>query len=69
MIGEFESPDKTPYVLIVNKSLTKSQAIEVIFKKTGTIYQVNNYTGAAEPWTGEKKWMAPGQGMILFLKE
>lgn len=69
LVGEFEDAEKTPYVLVVNKSLTKSQSIDLSFKNKGTIYQINNYTGNAEQWSGENNWISPGHGRIFFLKD
>jgi len=69
LVGEFENAEGTPFLIVVNKSLIKSQAIDVTFKEKGAVYQVNNYTGATDLWTGERKWLAPGQGRILFLKK
>ncbi len=68
VVGEFEDADKTPHVIVVNKSLTKSQNITLSFREQGKIYQINNYTGSAEPFSGESTWLAPGQGRILFVK-
>ncbi len=68
VVGEFEDADKTPHVIVVNKSLTKSQNITLSFREQGKIYQINNYTGGAEPFSGESTWLAPGQGRILFVK-
>jgi hypothetical protein len=69
LVGEFEDASKTPYVIVVNKSLVKSQAINLTFKGQGTIYQINNYTGNEQRWSGENIWVAPGQGRILFIKQ
>lgn len=69
LVGEFEDASGIPYIIVVNKSLIKSQDIDLSFKEQGTIYQINNYTGVAEPWSGELKWLAPGQGRILFVKK
>ncbi len=69
VVGEFEDEDKTPHVIVVNKNLTKSQNITLSFREQGKIYQVNNYTGSSEPFSGESSWLAPGQGRILFLKK
>jgi hypothetical protein len=69
LVGEFEDINETPYIIVVNKSLVKSQYINLSFKDQGTVYQINNYTGDAEPWSGESKWLAPGQGRILFVKK
>lgn len=69
LVGEFEDINETPYIIVVNKSLVKSQYVDLSFKDQGTIYQINNYTGDSEPWSGEDKWIAPGQGRILFVKK
>jgi hypothetical protein len=69
LVGEFEDVSKTPYIIVVNKSLLKSQSIDLSFKEQGTIYQINNYTGDAEQWSGENNWIAPGQGRIFFVKK
>jgi len=69
LVGEFEDSSKAPYIIVVNKSLVKSQLFDVTFTKPGTIYQINNYTGEAEPWGGESNWLAPGQGRIMFVKK
>jgi len=66
LVGEFEDINETPYIIVVNKSLVKSQYVDLSFKDQGTIYQINNYTGDSEPWSGEDKWIAPGQGRILL---
>ncbi len=68
LVGEFVDEAKKPYVIVVNKSLTKSQYVELTFKEPGTIYQINNYTGAANRFTGENCWLAPGQGRILYVQ-
>lgn len=68
LVGEFEDDAKKPYVIVVNKSLTKSQYVQLTFKAPGTIYQINNYTGSAQPFAGESSWLAPGQGRILFIQ-
>lgn len=69
LVGEFEDPDGQPFVMVVNKSMTKSTTLEVQFKNSGTIKMVNQYTGEIEDWVGENSWLAPGQGMLLFLKK
>lgn len=69
LVGEFEDASKAPYIIIVNKSLVKSQKFDISFKKQGTIYQINNYTGNSEPWSDENSWLAPGQGRIMFVKK
>lgn len=69
LVGEFEDEAKKPYVIVVNKSLTKSQYLELTFKEPGTVYQINNYNGVAHPFTGESCWLAPGQGRILYVQK
>jgi hypothetical protein len=69
LVGEFEDAGKTPFIIVVNKSLVKSQPFDLSFKEHGTVYQINNYTGEAELWSGENNWLAPGQGRILFVKK
>jgi len=69
VVGEFEGPDKQPYVMVVNKSLRDSAAFSIRFKWPGRIMQVNAYTGSVHPWVGENNWLAPGQGMLLSLRK
>lgn len=66
LVGEFESPEGRPYVLVVNKDLHRSTAFTVRFKGEGKVLQVNAYSGHAQPWGGENDWLGPGQGMLLF---
>jgi hypothetical protein len=67
MAGEFEGPGGRPVVMVVNKDLHRSTAFEVRFKSAGPIQMVNSYTGQTQAWEGENMWLAPGQGMLLFL--
>jgi hypothetical protein len=67
VVGEFEGPERRPYVMIVNKSLQRSVPFSVRFKSPGQIMQVNAYTGTTNPWAGENNWLAAGQGMLLSL--
>jgi hypothetical protein len=69
LVGEFEDESRIPYIIVVNKSLVKSQSIDLSFKEKGTIFQINNYTGEAEQWSGENNWIAPGQGRIFFVRK
>ncbi len=69
LVGEFEDENGIPYIIVVNKSLVKSQSIDLSFKEQGTIFQINNYTGEAEQWSGENSWLAPGQGRIFFVRK
>jgi len=67
LVGEFEEPAGRPYVLVVNKDLHQSTPYDVTFKAAGQVQWVNAYTGSHDPWGGEHKWLAPGQGMLLGL--
>ncbi len=69
LVGEFEGPEKQPYVMIVNKDLKKSTAFEVKFKQEGQLQKVNAYSGDTYGFGGEDCWLAPGQGMLLCLKK
>lgn len=67
LVGEFEGPEGRPYVMVVNKDLHRSTPFGVRFKEAGPIMMVSAYTGQAQGWGGEQSWLAPGQGMLLFL--
>lgn len=68
VVGEFEDGEGRPYALVVNKDLHKSSPFEVKFKDPGRIMMVNAYTGENQPWEGENRWLAAGQGMLLWLR-
>jgi hypothetical protein len=67
MAGEFEGPDRQPFVLVVNKSLQQSAKLVVEFKEPGRIQFVSPYTGRMQALRGEHEWLAPGQGILLCL--
>ena len=67
IVGEFLDADATPYALVVNNSFSDSIRIQVKFKTAGSIRMINGVTGESEPWTGDDDWLAPGQGILLFL--
>jgi hypothetical protein len=67
LVGEFEGAAGQPYVLVVNKDLQHSTPYDVNGKTAGAVQWVNAYTGTHDPWGGEHKWLAPGQGMLLAL--
>lgn len=69
VVGEFEGSQGTPFIMLVNKDLTKSARFDVKFKEPGQVMQTNSYSGATHPWAGENNWLAPGQGMLLSLKK
>lgn len=67
LVGEFDGPAGEPYALVVNKNRHRSTPFSVRFRQAGTVMMVNAYTGARQPWVGENVWLAPGQGMLLFV--
>ena len=69
LVGEFEHPSGRPYFLVVNKSLTKSAQYKPELKKAGKLMKVSSFTGQLGPWSAENNWLAPGQGMLLFVDE
>ena len=68
VVGEFEGPDGTPYVMVVNKDLQRSTPFGLRFRQAGNILQTNSYTGKTSEWAGENNWLAAGQGMSLSLQ-
>lgn len=67
LVGEFEGPAGKPYFLVVNKSLTRSAHYWPILKTNGKLMKVSSFTGDVGPWSAENDWLAPGQGMLLFV--
>ncbi|MCG3150151.1 MAG: hypothetical protein PCFJNLEI_03629 [Verrucomicrobiae bacterium] len=68
LVGEFVDPQGRPFVLVVNKSLQRSCSYHLQFRQPGQVQVVNSYTGTVEIRSGEHNWLAPGQGMLLFLQ-
>lgn len=69
VVGEFDGPEGQPYAMVVNKDWHHNTTFGISFKKPGTVMVVNAYTGNTEPWAGENVWLAPGQGMLMTVKE
>lgn len=69
VVGEFEGPDGQQFAMVVNRDLHKSTPFQVKFKEDGEIQRVSAYTGQINPWQGEDRWLAAGQGMLLCLKK
>ena len=67
LVGEFESQTSGPAILIVNTSLTSSTTFSIKPKQKATLQKVSSVTGHVLPFTAENNWLAPGQGMLLFL--
>ncbi len=68
VVGEFEGPDGTPFVMVVNKDLHKLTHFGISFQQSARILQTNSYTGRTSVWQGENNWLAAGQGMLLSLQ-
>jgi len=69
LVGEFLGPNNTPFIMIVNKDISKSHSFGIRFKEQGTVMMTNPYTGETKPFGGENGWLAPGDGMLLSLKK
>ncbi|MHB1461312.1 MAG: hypothetical protein ACYC1M_08535 [Armatimonadota bacterium] len=69
LVGEFVGPDRTPYIMVVNKSLTNSTYFNPTFNDKGTVMSVNAYRGIDIEFSGENRFLAPGHGMLLYLKK
>lgn len=68
LVGEFEGPNGTPYVMLVNKSIHSGSVIDIKFKESGTVMKTSAYTGLTVPATiGD--WLAPGQGILLSISK
>jgi hypothetical protein len=66
--GEFIHHDRSRYVLLTNKDITKSAACEPHFSRQPRhVQKVSPYSGALEEFTGENVWVQPGQGVLLKL--
>lgn len=69
VVGEFEGPQGQPFVLVVNKSLQRSAAMEIRFREPGRIRFVSPYTGQLDLWAPDNHWLAPGQGLLLSVQK
>ena len=67
LVGEFVGPKGEPFVMMVNKSITKSTNGHFVFKDKGTVMQTNAFTGVTKPFGGEWCWFGPGQGVLFSL--
>lgn len=66
--GEFIARDRSRYVLLTNKDVTKSAACQPHFSRQPRhVQKVSPYSGALEEFTGENIWVQPGQGVLLKL--
>lgn len=68
VVGEFRHPDRSRYLLIVNKDMANSIYCMPRFRHTpARIEFVSPYRGNLLPYEGEHAFMAPGQGFLLRL--
>jgi hypothetical protein len=66
LVGEFTHQDRSRYVMVVNKDLSKSHPCSPQFRKAPQrLRHVSPYTGALTSFEGEYIWLAPGQGVLL----
>ena len=66
LLGEFEDARGRPYILLVNKDLSRPFRFRIEAKKQGAkLIHISPYTGQEEPFEGEMDWLAPGSGILL----
>jgi hypothetical protein len=66
LLGEFEDAHERPYILLVNKDLSRPFRFRIRTKKQGAKFiHISPYTGQEEPFEGEMDWLAPGSGILL----
>ncbi|MFL7792624.1 MAG: hypothetical protein AB8I69_10830 [Anaerolineae bacterium] len=65
-VGEFYDGASTPYLMVVNKSLTSDANLSLTLKSAyaGTLYRVNSATGQLQLFTPGQT-LLPGEGMLL----
>lgn len=69
LIGEFEDEQSRPYFMLVNKDLNNSFQVKVHLRKAGgKLWQVSQYNGKEEAFSGEMQWLAPGQGALFRIE-
>jgi hypothetical protein len=65
-VGDFTHADGHRYVLIMNKSFTKSVYCAPQFRAAPKrVQMISPYTGQPGDFSGEQQWLAPGQGVLL----
>jgi hypothetical protein len=66
LVGEFEDEQGRPYFMLVNKDLNNSFQVKVHLRKAGgKLWQVSQYSGKEEAFSGEMEWIAPGAGVLF----
>jgi len=67
-VGDFTHENGSRYVMVMNKSFTKSVYCTPQFRTAPKRVQtISPYTGAPGDFSGEQQWLAPGQGVLLTL--
>ncbi|MEW6304710.1 MAG: hypothetical protein AB1705_14645 [Verrucomicrobiota bacterium] len=66
LVGEFTHRDGSRYVMVVNRSVTKSRYCWPQFRKAPKrLLHVSPYSGALTSYEGEYVWLSPGAGVLL----
>lgn len=67
--GDFEMPDQTPYLLMVNPDLHQSIFVRLELRPDLKVAAIRSaYTGTDTPFYDHQAFLAPGQGALLRLK-
>jgi len=69
VIGEFEDAEGKPAVLVVNRDIAHSSEFTIVPKSAKTIERVSSKTGITRKWAAEDNWLAPGEGILLLLRD
>ena len=65
VVGEFLDEAGNPYAMVVNKNLHDDVRFDISFHEEGAVELISPYTGNPTNFSGEQKWLAAGQGMLL----
>ena len=69
LLGEFEDAHRRPYILLVNKDLSRPFRFRIQARKQSAKFiRISPYTGQEEPFEGEMDWLAAGSGILLRLE-
>ena len=65
-VGEFYDASSTPYLMVVNKSVTSNASLNITLKSAyqGTIYYVDSSTGQLQLFT-QGHTLEAGEGVLL----
>jgi len=72
MVGEFEGPKAEKYVMVVNLSLEHSANYQVVFTSAAVkVEEIAAIDGVERSFEAGKDgfWLAPGQGVLLRVRE